>query len=143
MKKFINILILSISSLVFSQDYVLNINLFKNETKIDSLTLIILNKVKNTYNKIDLDKVEIYQKDIDFLKNDYYIETRNHIILIPNINYINEVVNLKIEFNYLKTNKNMQYIFNFGLGDLTTVYYSKKNIRKLKRRIGKSILIEN
>ncbi|CAM3574401.1 hypothetical protein FLGE108171_03845 [Flavobacterium gelidilacus] len=143
MKKFINILILSISSLVFSQDYVLNINLFKNETKIDSLTLIILNKAKNTYNKIDLDKVEIYQKDIDFLKNDYYIETRNHIILIPNINYINEVVNLKIEFNYLKTNKNMQYIFNFGLGDLTTVYYSKKNIRKLKRRIGKSILIEN
>ena len=132
---------LSITSLVFSQDSVLNIDLFENESKIDSLTLITLNKVNNTYNKIDLDKVEIHQNDIDFSKNDYYIETRNHIILIPNINYINEVVNLKIEFNYLK--KNMQYIFNFGLGDLTTVYYSKKIIRKLKRRIRKSILIED
>ena len=132
---------LSITSLVFSQDSVLNIDLFENESKIDSLTLITLNKVNNTYNKIDLDKVEIHQNDIDFSKNDYYIETRNHIILIPNINYIKEVVNLKIEFNYLK--KNMQYIFNFGLGDLTTVYYSKKIIRKLKRRIRKSILIED
>lgn len=143
MKSFINITIFLITSLVFSQDYVLNINLFENETKIDSLILITLNKEKQTIKKIHLDKEEIYQKDIDFSKNDYYIETRNHIILIPQINYINDVVNLKIDFSYLKSNKIRQYVFNFGLGDLTSVYYSKKIIRKLKRRIRNSILIED
>ena len=128
-----------ISSLAFSQEERLYINLFENEKKIDSLTLIIISKENKTNREINLDKITLYQKDLDFSRNDYYVKTINHIILIPSINYIDDVIYLEIEFIDLKTKKIKQYIFNFGLGDITTVNYTRKSVRKLNRIIKNSI----